>query len=189
MKVSVRPEDLLFGVIPGVQLYAQFTRAFLSFYNASEDGEEQEIKKEVSIGHVFRDMSGENYIVAGVNFHFDNDLSTLKEDPLVEQGRLTAHSSTSLSFMPLNNFSDPLPLYRVDRVTIMAIHIGSKGNGARKHADLGRHPKEFDLSNLTAVGQNTSSDAVNGEAQLLRNRMKDPEDVLGKCFIGCEDPA
>lgn len=56
----------------------------------------------------------------------------------------------------------------------MAIHIGSKGNGARKHADLGRHPKEFDLSNLTAVGQNTSSDAVNGEAQLLRNRMKDP---------------
>ena len=106
MKVSVRPEDLLFGIIPGVQLYAQFTRAFLSFYNASEDG-------------------------------------------------------TSLSFMPLNNFSDPLPLYRVDRVTIMAIHIGSKGNGARKHADLGRHPKEFDLSNLTAVGQNTSSDAVN----------------------------
>jgi hypothetical protein len=80
VKVSVRPEDLLFGVIPGVQLYAQFTQAFLSFYNASEDG-------------------------------------------------------TSLSFMPLNNFSDPLPLYRVDRVTIMA------------------------------------------------------KDVLGKCFIGCEDPA
>jgi hypothetical protein len=71
--------------------YAQFTRAFLSFYNASEDGEEQEIKKEVSIGHVFRDISGEDYIVAGVNFHFDNDLSTVKEDPLVEQGRLTAH--------------------------------------------------------------------------------------------------
>ena len=115
--------------------YAQFTRAFLSSYNASEDGEEQEIKKEVSIGHVLRDISGENYIVAGVNFHFDNDLSTVKEDPLVEQGRLTAHSSTSLSFMPLNYFSDLLPLFRVDRVTIMA------------------------------------------------------KDVLGKCFIGCEDPA
>ena len=82
-----------------------------------------------------------------------------------------------------------MPLICPFRVTIQSIHIGSKGNGAKKHADLRRASKEFIISELTAVGQNTSSDQTYGEAQQLRSRLQDPDDEHGKCFIGCEDAA
>ena len=75
------------------------------------------------------------------------------------------------------------------RVTIQAIHIGSKGSGTKKHADLSREPRDFNISDLTAVGQNTSSDQINGEAQQIRSRQKNPNDVLGKSLLGCDDPA
>ena len=68
MKVLVRSEELQFGPIPGVQTYSEFTRAYISFKETAEGGDEHEVEKEISIGHVLRDTGGENHFVTGFFF-------------------------------------------------------------------------------------------------------------------------
>ena len=87
VKVFVHSEDLQFGPIPGVQPYSEFTRAYLSFKETAENGDEHEAEKDISIGHVLRDTGGETHFVTGFFLHFDPSITTLTEDPLVEQGR------------------------------------------------------------------------------------------------------
>jgi hypothetical protein len=76
------------------------------------------------------------------------------------------------------------------RFVLMGLHIMEKtSRGKSICADLGLNCVEIPTCSITAIGENVSSDPVNGEAQLLRKRFATLSDPLSAPFHGIDDPA
>ena len=65
-EVVVKPEDLIFGIIPGAHPFAEFSRGFL-IWNEGEVN----ISKEISVGNVLRDGFGEEFIVTNFRYNYN----------------------------------------------------------------------------------------------------------------------
>lgn len=78
----------------------------------------------------------------------------------------------------------------VARLVLMGLHIMEKtSKGKSVCADLGSNCVEIPTCSITAIGENVSSDPVNGEAQLLRKRFATFSDPLSAPFHGIDDAA